>query len=729
MYRRRVKSRSDRNTRASRWLFTLTAVAGLGALCAWPSTAYAGEDAAVQKTVQEVMSEDYPGSLAPAKKKLSDALALCIRKGCTGPVKAQVHISLGMVASQLGQGDEAKTQFATALKSDPSAKLPSSGVTPNIRSQWDEAAKAAAPAPSDEPTAPAAESGTVPEGWSSAEAFKLAKEGLEADQAGRLEDCIAKDQASLKLDEQPRTRLHLASCENRSGKLVEATKDANKALEIGLQKRDAAVMKAARQRVKDLLDRVPHVTFAPPAGVTDLVVKFDDRPVPSDGLTKKFSVNPGKHQVVAEGLVNGLPATFEQEVDIKERELVTVTITLKPQGGAVTPSQIKCMLQAKSQEEVQKCLPQNSKNMVIRLGLDFSTYADTNSVYVVSPGVNASVVSPTSGWNIGGNFLIDAVSAASPDIVSTASPPFRERRFAGGFGGGYKPGLYGVQLNGNISSEPDYLSVTAGGAIVADLNDKLITPRLGYSYTHDNIYRGPDNSTNNLFQVHEFELGVTFVLSPTAVLLVGATAQFERGDQSKPYRYVPTFDPVTVAPFIPNGATIDLVNKFRQPIRPLEQLPTEKDRYAFGFRLNKRFGNSTLRLEERLYFDTWTQKASTTDIRYMVDLTRRLRLWPHVRIHAQTGANFYQLAYPAIADPGGATPTTLFTYRSNDRELSPMVSGTFGGGIRIALGSLEGDVRYGLSFVGDLLYSRYFKALFLTARTGVYGTVAFDAEF
>lgn len=687
--------------------------------------AYASEDAAVHKAVQDAMSEDYPGSLGPAKSKLSDALGLCLRKGCTGKVKAEVHVALGMVASQLGQADEAKEQFTSALRADPTAKLPATGVTPNIRAQWALAAKSAAP-PAEEPPA---EEAPIPEGWKSAEAFKLAKQGLDADQAGKLDECIAKDQASLELDEQPRTRLHLASCESRAGKLVEATKDAQKALEMGLQKRDAGVMKVARQRVKDLLDRIPHVTFAPPAGVADLVVKFDERPVPSNALTKKFSVNPGKHQVVAEGLVNGLPATFEQEVDIKERELVTVTITLKPQGGAVTPAQIKCMLQAKSQEEVQKCLPQNTKNMVIRVGADFSGYADTNSVYVVSPGFNASVTSPTSGWNVGGNFLIDAVSAASPDIVSTASPPFRERRYAGGLSGGYKPGTLGVQALMNVSSEPDYLSVTGGAAITADLNDKLITPRLGYSYTHDNIYRGPDNPTNNLFQVHEFELGVTFVLSPTMVVLVGATAQFERGDQSKPYRYVPTFDPVTVAPFVPNGATIDLVNKYRQPIRPLEQLPTERDRYAFGARLNKRIGNATLRLEERIYFDTWLTKASTTDVRYMVDLTRRLRLWPHLRFHAQTAANFYQLAYPALADPGGVTPTTLFTYRSNDRELSPMISATVGGGLRVALGSLEGDVRYGISFVGDLLYSRYFKALFLTARTGVYGTVAFDAEF
>jgi len=705
----------------------------LALLLLTPHRAHAAEDAAVQKLVQEAMTDDYPGSLGPAKKKLSDALALCIRKGCTGPVKATVYVSLGQVASQLGNADEAKTQFTNALKADSNAKLPSTGVTPNIRSQWDDVAKTVAPPPdSDGPSAPA-DDGRIPEGWTSKDAFRLAMEGLKADQAGNLEECITKDQESLKLDEQPRTRLHLASCENRAGKLVEATKDAQKALEVGLQKRDAAVMKAARDRVKKLLDRIPHVTFQPPVGVSDLVVKFDERPVPTDALTKKFSVNPGKHQVVAEGLVNGLPATFEQEVDIKEGELITVTITLKPQGGAVSPSQIKCMLQAKTQEDVQKCLPQNTKNTVIRLGLDFSGYADTNSVYVVSPGVNASVVSPTSGWNIGGNFLIDAVSAASPDIVSTASPPFRERRYAGGIGGGYKPGLYGVQATANVSSEPDYLSITGGGAVTADLNDKLITPRIGYSFTNDRIYRGPpaengDPGNSRLFTVHEFELGVTFVLSPTAVLLVGGTLQFERGDQSKPYRYIPTFNPTTVSPFVPNGATIDLVNRFREPLRPLEQLPTERDRYAFGFRLNKRIGNSTLRLEQRFYFDTWLQKASTTDIRYMVDLTRRLRLWPHVRIHAQTAANFYRLAYDSLS-AGQNQLTTVFTYRSSDRELSPMVSGTLGGGIRIALGSLEGDVRYGLSFVGDLLYSRYFKALFLTARTGVYGTVAFDAEF
>ncbi len=140
--------------------------------------------------------------------------------------------------------------------------------------------------------------------------------------------------------------------------------------------------------------------------------------------------------------MNGFTPTFEEEYDIKEKDLVTVHITLKPPANDfITPGQIKCMLAAKSQEEVQKCLPQNQKNLVIRLAGDLSALPDTNSVAVYTPAINASLVSPTAGWNVGGNFLVDAVSAASPDIVSSASPPFEEFRYAYGLTGGYKPGL------------------------------------------------------------------------------------------------------------------------------------------------------------------------------------------------------------------------------------------------------------------------------------------------
>lgn len=698
-----------------------------------PSRA-AGDDAAVREAVQQIMNEDYPGSLGPAKKKLQEQLGTCNKKGCGAAVKGEIYVAMGMVASQLGQAEEAKQHFKSALQADPSAKLPSSGVTPAIRGQFDEAAgkgagggAAAAAGGGDDAGDDAPVTGGV------GAAIKLIQEALKADQEGRLEECIEKDKAALKFDEMPRTRLHLASCESRSGKLVDALKDAQKALEVGIQKRDAGVMKVARNRVKELLDRIPHVTFVPPPGVTDLVVRFDDRPVPVEALTKKFSVDPGKHKVVAEGTVNGFQATFDEEYDVKEKEFVTVRITLKPPANDfITPGQIKCMLAAKSQEEVQRCLPQNRKSLVIRAAGDLSGYSDTNSVAVYTPGVNASIVSPTAGWNVGGNFLVDAVSAASPDIVSTASPPFEEFRYAGGVTGGYKPGLYGAQVSANTSSSPDYRSYTIGGRLMADLNDKLITPTIGYSYSLDKIGRGPNNyladfnPLKGTLHNHEIEAGITFVMSPTSILLVGGTMSIERGDQSQPYRYIPMFDPIEVAPFMPKGATVDLVNRTRLPVRPLEQLPTSRDRFAVGARFNKRLSNATLRLEERIYYDTWGLKASSTDARYMVDLSRHLRVWPHLRVHAQSGTDFYQLAYGAIIDNQGIV---LPTYRSSDRELSPLITGTGGGGLRIGLGEPEGEVKYGITVVGDVMYTRYLKSLFVTTRTAVYGSVGFDVEF
>lgn len=565
-------------------------------------------------------------------------------------------------------------------------------------------------------------------------AIRLIQDALQADKDGRLDECIEKNKAALQIEEMPRTRLHLASCESRQGKIVDALKNAQKALEIGIQKRDAAVMKVARLRVRELLERVPHVTFVPPAGVRDLSVRFDERPVVLSTLTKKFAVDPGKHKVVAEGTVNGFPSSFEEDIDVKEKELVTVAITLKPPANDyVTPGQIKCMLTARSQEEVQKCLPQNRKSLVVRVGGDLSGYSDTMSVAIYTPALNLSIASPTAGWNVGGNVLVDAVSAASPDIVSSASPPFKEFRYAGGATAGYKPGLYGAQVSGNVSSSVDYVSYTGGARLIAELHDKLITPSIGYNYSYDRIGRGPNNFLHEFnpfkgrLDTHGIEAGVTFVMSPTAILLVGGTAQFERGDQSQPYRYVPMFD-AAVGPRIPNGALVRLVNEERQSVRPLEQLPTERDRYALGGRFNKRINDrATLRVEQRFYLDTWGIKSSSTDGRYMIDLSRHLRVWPHVRFHGQTGANFYKLAYVAGLDPDGGI--TLPLYRTGDRELGPLITGTGGGGMRVGLGNPEGEVKYGITFVGDAMYTRFLEALYVTSRSAVYGSVGFDVEF
>lgn len=703
----------------------------------------AGEDAAARDTLQQVMSEDYPSNLKPAQKKLQDALSSCLKKGCSGPVKGELQVALGMCASQLGNPDEAKNLFKAALASDPGAKLPEGKATPNIKQQWSDAKGESAPkdAKSEKGGDQGGDQGGGEEPSGLAATIALIKDALKADQEGRLDECIEKDKQALKIDDSPRTRLHLASCEARAGKLVDALKDAEKSLEAGIQKKDASVMKIARQRVQELLKRIPHITFDAPTGIKDLRVTFDERSVPNEALTKKFSVDPGKHKVVAEGTVNGFTSTYEEELDIKDRDQapgqadpIVVHITLKPPANDfITPGQIKCMLAAKSQEEVQKCLPQNQKPLVVRIAGDMSGYSDTNAVAVYTPAINASLVSPTAGWNIGGNFALDAVSAASPDIVSTASPPFAEYRYAGGLTGGYKPGLYGAQANVSASSSPDYASYTAGATLTGDFNDKLVTVTAGYMYSYDRIARGPNNWLHDFLpdkgyiHTHEMQAGVTFIISPTSIALIGGTFAMERGDGSQPYRYIPTFDEVDVAPYVPVGATVDLVNRTRLPVKPLEQLPTERDRVAIGARYNKRLQNATFRIEQRFYGDTWGMKASSTDSRYMVDLSRHLRVWPHGRLHFQTDTNFYSRAYTAALGGDGATVIPL--YRTGDRELSPLVTATAGGGARLGIGEPEGDLKLGITVVGDVMYTRFLNALYITTRTAVYGSVGFDVEF
>jgi tetratricopeptide (TPR) repeat protein len=711
----------------------------------------AGEDAAVQQTVKQVLDGDYASSAFPAAQtKLSAALERC--KKCNGATKAQVYVALGMVAQQLGKPDDAKLDFGIALGVDPNAKLPEKGSTPAIKSLWTDAQQLVTnTAPASEKPADAAQEASpagqeAPEvtqehkpaeegagarkipGWENVDAFQQASAGLTADLAGKLDECIDLDNKSLALEEQPRTRLHLASCERRSGKLIDALRDAQKALESGIQKKDIAVMKAARSRVQDLLLRIPHVTFIPPTGAEDLHVTFDDRDVPNESLTKKFSVDAGKHTVHAEGTMNGgVPLSFDQDYDLKEGELLTVKIALSsPPSEYLTPGQLRCMLSAKTPEEVVKCLPTNRKSLVVKAGLDVAGYGDTTNVYVFTPSLNGSVTSPTAGWNVGGSFVLDVVSAASPDIVSEASLAYHEQRYAGVLSGGYKPGLYGVQLTGDVSSEPDYLAIGGGVAFTADMNDKLTTPRVAVNYDHDNIGRGPNNFISTLDTV-EVEAGVTMVLNSTTLLVAGLTGQFERGDQSKPYRYVPMFAP-NVANYIPPGASIDLVNEVRSNVRPLEQLPTARDRYAVGLRLNHRFSSATLRIDERIYADTWELLATTTDIRYVIDAGKHLRIWPHVRLNAQTGANFYQLAYKVVANPQ-TDQVTLPLYRTDDRELSPLITFTGGGGARIALGEVEAKTQWGLNLSGDVMYTKYFDALFITYRTALYGAVGIDAEF
>lgn len=361
---------------------------------------------------------------------------------------------------------------------------------------------------------------------------------------------------------------------------------------------------------------------------------------------------------------------------------------------------------------------------VVKAKTEMSAYADSDAVSVFTPVIEGSIENPVSGWNAAGSYLVDVVSAASVDIISTASNHWVETRQAGTLSGGYKPGTVGISAAGSVSREPDYLSLTGGGLISLELADKTANPSFGYSYSHDTAGRKttPFSVFSQELIRHSIQTSIELILDPLTLVGFSVDAVLERGDQSKPYRFLPMFTP-DVAPNIPRGASVDLVNQRRLPGRVAEHTPDSRNRFAFTGRVAQRLSGSTLILTERVYLDDWGLKASTTDLRFVVDVSRRVFLWTHIRGHFQSGVSFWKRAYSANL------PDSLPKWRTGDREMSPLSAGTFGGGLRWNLGPASHQNAWSLLVQADLLTTVFSDTLFIQNRQGYLGVTQLEAEF
>jgi|CZKU01.1.fsa_nt_gi hypothetical protein len=365
-----------------------------------------------------------------------------------------------------------------------------------------------------------------------------------------------------------------------------------------------------------------------------------------------------------------------------------------------------------------------------RASMELGGYNDSDHVTVVTPSV-AIGIEDASGASLHATYLVDVVSAASVDIVSTASSRWKEVRQAGTVSGEYKPHDFGVAVGTSVSSEPDYLSYGAYATVTKDFDEKNLSVFFGYGFSHDTAGRCGDNGGCTPFSVFSrslqrgsFNGGVDFVVDRESLASITGDVVIENGDQSKPYRYIPMFA-ADVAARIPNGAPIALVNQERLPERPLEQLPLSRRRLALTGRYAHRYDGSTLRLEERVYDDSWGLAASSSDARWIFDLGRRFALWPHARFHAQNAVSFWQRAYVSGPAPGWNLPE----FRTGDRELGPLWTIEGGFGVKWYLGSDAEPERWSLQWTGDAMYTSFLDDLFVTHRTAMLGALGFEGQF
>ena len=359
----------------------------------------------------------------------------------------------------------------------------------------------------------------------------------------------------------------------------------------------------------------------------------------------------------------------------------------------------------------------------VRASTEVAAYSDTNHVEVLTPSVAAHVDDPTRGWAVDGRYLLDVISAASVDIISTASQHWTEVRQAGDLRAAYKPGDYGVALNGGVSNEPDYRSLALGGTVTGDFDEKNVTLLAGYGYAHDTIGRTgtPFSIFSRDLAKHSFTASASFLIDRRTVLSLIGDGGVELGDSSKPYRYIPLFAP-EVAPHVAAGATLAEVTELRAPGRVLEQRPLVRDRIGITARIAHRWHHETGRLEARLYDDSWAIAAFSSDARMLFDVSERVSLGPHLRYYVQHAANFWRLAYVGTA-------TEVPAYRAGDRELGPLMNMTAGGSLKWLIGPRSRIDAWALGFNVDGTYSRYLADLYITHALAALESVTVEAAW
>jgi hypothetical protein len=715
----------------------LVGVSFLAAFVVTPRVAYAqpvdtsANDAEVDVLVQSVFESEYPKKqYVEALEKLQLASTVCQEGSCSAKVRARVLVGVATVlAGGLKQDKDAIEVFRIALQEDPKVGLIKGFDRGPIKDAWEKARKGAklpgpaVPEPTDRKKYPGGM--RAPRGWKTAEAHFYFQEAIAAQDERSWGLCVGYATDSLGAEDRVGTKLLRAQCADRGGKWVQALADYEAVAEQapGLGMHDQG--KTARARFEELKAKVPKLVLRPPARVDALEVSLDGDRVPNDKLGGELWADPGQRRVTASGKIGDQNVSFERDVTLDEGTNTTIDIKLVPKDSRITDNRIlKCLEQSKSREELAECIGEGTGAPInVGVSVEVSGYIDSDHTLVFSPAVAANVENPTDGWGFGGSFLVDVVSTASTDIVATASPRWTEVRYVPGINAFKKFGDFKLGLGGGASIEPDYLSIAAGINGSVDLADKRVTPSLAYGFGYDLQGRaGTSFSTfsTTIYQ-NSIDAGVSIVADKATVVTAGVTSIFQTGDTSKPYRYVPMFDP-EIAPLIPVGLAKEEVDRVRNSERVLEQLPTDRARFAVYGRVAHRLETSTFRIDERLYIDTWGVKASSTDAMWLFDVDPVVRLWPHLRGHVQSGAEFWQLAYASRRTTQGLE---LPNVRTGDRELGPLLSVTGGAGARFSLGEQK---NWGISVNADAIYTRYLNHLFILERWGGYAAVVGEVD-
>ncbi len=309
---------------------------------------------------------------------------------------------------------------------------------------------------------------------------------------------------------------------------------------------------------------------------------------------------------------------------------------------------------------------------------DVLVYVDTDNVSVVSPQLAVRHALDEDGGEVSARVVLDAITAASVDVVSNATYRFSEQRVEVNLGVAKAIEEWVPGFSYRLSRESDYVSHGFSGGISTDFagGDSNLAFRYSLALDRVGLADTPRSAFSESLDSHSAELGFTQVVDPNTLIRAVYTLTYQSGYMEKPYRSVPLFLENELQQLQNNGTELNLQNfeLYRLASKPAEEVPDTRLRHAAAVR-GLRFVeaiDASVRLDYRLYGDSWRLFAHTIEAALVKNVSRGWQLSSWLRLHYQGGADFWRREY-TVNDVD-----SLPTLRTTDRSLSPYWQSTVG---------------------------------------------------
>jgi len=276
--------------------------------------------------------------------------------------------------------------------------------------------------------------------------------------------------------------------------------------------------------------------------------------------------------------------------------------------------------------------------------------------------VRKRVADTASVW---GSYYVDAVSNASIDVVTTASP-YNENRDAYTLGVDYVHRDSILSVVAEASREPDYEANSVSVDLAQEVFGGMTTIALGFSRGDDDVGKKGvgffDSATH-----WKYRVGVSQILTPRWLAALNYESISDDGFLGSPYRIALVF-----------GAAVP------------ENNPRTRTSQAVNFRVVGDLGSgSAVRAGYRYFWDTWSIKAHTAEATYSRYFGSEWLADATVRLTSQDAADFYS----DDAD-------SVNRYISRNRQLSTFTTAGLGAKLSYKFGRVAEryDVRAGAAF-------------------------------